>query len=197
MRKKRITEAERVAQGCNCAYSNSKHAKYCWFKEQTSLPEQLHSWYLEAVKKLKPESFNPNANKPYSEITDEQKSIDIYIANKITNLFSQEKEKWTETILCAAIWYKSAPSAHFQPRNIHKGVVVSGYRHSHCLAIFVSLTGKRGVEVEAGEMVQGFLTSKNRFVDRKEAQIIHKTTVGKSFDPNGYRGEELFSEDLY
>lgn len=62
-------------------------------KEQTNLPEQLHSWYLEAVKELKPESFNPNANKPYSEITDEQKSIDIYIANKITDLISQEKEK--------------------------------------------------------------------------------------------------------
>lgn len=67
-------------------------------KKQTNLPEQLHSWYLEAVKELKPESFNPNANKPYSEITDEQKSIDIYIANKITNLFSQEKEKWIREI---------------------------------------------------------------------------------------------------
>lgn len=115
----------------------------------------------------------------------------------MTGLTDYKNNMEKETILCAAIWYKGAPSAHFQPRNIHKGVVVSGYRHGHCLAIFVSLTGKRGVEVEAGEMVQGFLTSKNRFVDRKEAQIIHKATVGKSFDPDGYRGEELFSEDLY
>lgn len=46
-------------------------------------PEQLHDWYLEAVKRLKPESFNPNAQKPYEDLTDEQKYIDKYIANKI------------------------------------------------------------------------------------------------------------------
>ena len=46
-------------------------------------PEQLHEWYLEAVKRLKPESFNPNAQKPYEDLTDEQKYIDKYIANKI------------------------------------------------------------------------------------------------------------------
>ena len=46
-------------------------------------PEQLHTWYLEAVKELHPESFNPNANKPYSELTDEQRFIDKYISDKI------------------------------------------------------------------------------------------------------------------
>ncbi len=45
--------------------------------------EQLHKWYLEATRELKPESFNPNAQKPYSELTDEQKFIDKYIADKI------------------------------------------------------------------------------------------------------------------
>lgn len=48
------------------------------------LPEKLHEWYLEAVKEQHPESYNPKANKPYSELTEEQKFIDKYIAEKIT-----------------------------------------------------------------------------------------------------------------
>ena len=46
-------------------------------------PETLHQWYLEAVKKLKPESYNPNAQKPYSELTKEQKFIDEFIATAL------------------------------------------------------------------------------------------------------------------
>ena len=46
-------------------------------------PEQLHQWYLDAIKLLKPESYNPDANKPYSELTEEQKTIDKFIANRI------------------------------------------------------------------------------------------------------------------
>lgn len=48
-------------------------------------PEQLHKWYLEAIESLKPESFNPDAQKSYESLTDEQKNIDKYIANKINN----------------------------------------------------------------------------------------------------------------
>lgn len=50
-------------------------------------PEQLHMWYLEAVENLSPSDFNPKANKPYSELTDEQKYIDKYIADKINQRF--------------------------------------------------------------------------------------------------------------
>ena len=46
-------------------------------------PEQLHKWYLEATTKLHPESFNPNAQKSYSELTEEQKFIDKYISDAI------------------------------------------------------------------------------------------------------------------
>lgn len=47
--------------------------------------ENLHIWYLEAVKELHPESFNPNANKPYSELTEEQRFIDKYIRDKVVD----------------------------------------------------------------------------------------------------------------
>ena len=46
-------------------------------------PEFLHNEYLKTVKHLHPESFNPVANKPYAELTDEQKSIDKFIAQAI------------------------------------------------------------------------------------------------------------------
>jgi len=46
-------------------------------------PQQLHVLYLEATKSLHPESYNPNAQKSYDELTDEQRQIDEYIAEKI------------------------------------------------------------------------------------------------------------------
>lgn len=45
-------------------------------------PQNMHEWYLEATQKLHPESFNPNAQKPYEELTEEQKFIDKYMAEK-------------------------------------------------------------------------------------------------------------------
>jgi len=47
--------------------------------------EQLHKWYLQAIKLLHPESYNPNAQKPYDELTEEQKSIDKFIVDRINN----------------------------------------------------------------------------------------------------------------
>jgi len=46
-------------------------------------PEDLHNWYLEATKELNPDSYNPNAQKPFSELTEEQKFIDKFICEKI------------------------------------------------------------------------------------------------------------------
>ena len=99
-----------------------------------------------------------------------------------------------EFILCAAIWYKEQPTAKFLPANITIGIVIGGYRHPHCIHTFVALTGKRSVAPECGEYQQGFLTSTNRFVDRKEAALIaviaNQVNVTKV-------GKELYSEDLY
>ncbi|HUW43844.1 MAG TPA: hypothetical protein VMV95_02710 [Bacillota bacterium] len=58
--------------------------------------EDLHNFYLEAVKELKPESFNPNANKPYSEMTEEQKFIDKFILEKIFEFYRAEAVKWVK-----------------------------------------------------------------------------------------------------
>ncbi|MCB1712421.1 MAG: hypothetical protein KDH96_08075 [Candidatus Riesia sp.] len=96
-----------------------------------------------------------------------------------------------ERILCAAIWLKEVDRAHHRPINTPGGVVVCGHRHGHCISQIVALTGKR--LPEQGEHVQGFLTNKNRFVDRKEAAKIWVANGGKL----NYSDEDLYSEDIY
>lgn len=105
-----------------------------------------------------------------------------------------------EYILCAAIWYKQMSpvdkiSPHSNPSNINEGIVVIGKSHAHCIGILGYLTGKRSVTVEVGEYEQGFLTSKNRFVDRTEAFIIAKEN--KQIGLATCHNSKLFSEDLY
>jgi hypothetical protein len=99
-----------------------------------------------------------------------------------------------EKIVCAAIWYKEQTTAKILPNNIKEGIVVGGLRHSYCIATFVALTGKRSVLPECGEYVQGFLTTKDRFVDRNEAMGIAKAS-GQVTSKQSF--EELYSEDLY
>jgi hypothetical protein len=108
------------------------------------------------------------------------------------------KEKTTEYILCAAIWYKELPLINegplrlrgFSPYNVDKGVVMSGWRHSNCMYQMVGITGLSNYQ--AGENIQGFLTNKNRFVDRKEGGEI-AFAAGQTDELK----TTLYSEDLY
>ena len=97
-----------------------------------------------------------------------------------------------EIILCAAIWYKEIePRATHRPKNTPGGVVLCGYRHGDIISQVIALTGKRHHEL--GESIQGFLTNKNRFVNREEAARIFIQNGGEL----QYHINELFSEDLY
>jgi len=77
-------------------------------KSDEELAEQLHTWYLEATKKIQPNSYNKNAQKKYSDLTEEQKFIDRYIAKKVVKLCKIVKEltkqEATEEILKK--WFK-------------------------------------------------------------------------------------------
>ena len=102
-----------------------------------------------------------------------------------------------EKILCSSIWYKDLPLiregfANQNPINVDRGIVFCGHRHPHCMYSMIAITGKRSVTPEVGEYIQGFLTNKNRFVDRKEAAII-------AFDAGQIEKQKqtLYSEDLY
>jgi len=95
-----------------------------------------------------------------------------------------------ETILCAAIWLKDVERPTHRPINTPGGVVLCGYRHGHIIGQIVQLTGKKLHEFDN---VQGFLTSRNRFLNREEAGKIHIENGGKL----QYHKTDLFSEDLY
>lgn len=102
-----------------------------------------------------------------------------------------------EYIMCSAIWYKDLPLVktfehNILPVNCDRGIVFCGFRHPHCMYSMCSITGKRSVETEVGEYEQGFLTSKNRFVDRKEAAKI-AFERGQIPEPK----ETLYSEDVW
>lgn len=95
-----------------------------------------------------------------------------------------------EIILCAAIWYKDFPPALYQPKNIDKGVVLCGHRHTGIIHQHVILLGKK--QSEMGKYEQGFITNTNRFVNREEAAIIAFLS-SQINEPK----KQLFSEDLY
>lgn len=110
-----------------------------------------------------------------------------------------EKDK-EEYILCSAIWYKDLvlkkpevlEARGFRPYNVDKGIVFCGWRHLNCLYQMVAITGLR--QCEAGEEIQGFLTSKNMFIGREEAAIM-AFNLGQI--DKIYEGKELFSEDIW
>lgn len=99
--------------------------------------------------------------------------------------------KGEEQILCAAIWLQEAERAAHRPINTPGGVVICGFRHGDCISSIVALTRKK--LYEHGAHIQGFLTNKNRFVNRKEGAEIWIKNGGKL----NYSTDTLYSEDLY
>lgn len=88
-----------------------------------------------------------------------------------------------ERIICAAI------------KLVKSGKVYYGHRHPHCIEAMnaeLSWTMNRQ-EISAIDKIQGFITSENRFIDRKEAAKIWVEQGGKI----NYSTEELYSEDIY
>lgn len=99
------------------------------------------------------------------------------------------------TIVCSAIWYQDFQTMTYLPENCDKGVVLCGIRHTQIIQQLAALTGKRTVTHApdgVGNFKQGFLTSENRFVERKEAAIIAYRSGQIETDK-----AELFSEDIW
>lgn len=100
-----------------------------------------------------------------------------------------------ERIVCAANQYTNHNG---------KNVVIAGVRHA-CDVMYSSYKGHNSGEdiLYKSTEVQGFLTSKHRFVDRKEAwkitleqrQIVR--LVGSQSIDSAFEDTELFSENLY
>jgi len=88
-----------------------------------------------------------------------------------------------EVCLCAAL--KTAD-----------GYVIRGHRHDDCIQTAIKM--KKQIDRQADHTGQGFLTSRGRFVTRREAMKIQIAAGIQSVAfEGGYRGDILFSEDLY
>lgn len=90
-----------------------------------------------------------------------------------------------EIIICAAIRVD--------------GYIWRGHRHGHALQAMNDemLWEHSRHEITGMNKEEGFITSLNRFVGRQEARKIFEAGGFKSVDKDGFRGDILFSEDLY
>lgn len=101
--------------------------------------------------------------------------LSLLLADALANIEALDKQN-QEICICAAI-------------QLADGRTIRGHRHDDCIQTAIKWKAK------ASEHVQGFMTSYNRFVDRKEGMLLQKMAGIESI--NGYRGDILFSEDLY
>ena len=89
-----------------------------------------------------------------------------------------------EIIICAAIKLEDT------------GKIYYGHRHNHCITAMTDNLSwyMNRQEISKLKTIQGFITSNNRFVDRKEAMIIAKENNQIISNSNS---DKLYSEDLY
>lgn len=76
------------------------------------------------------------------------------------------------------------------------GTTFAGHRHHHCLSM-IHMTFGVACPFARETWVQGFMTTRGRFVTRREAWMMRVREDLPSASPDGYRGCELYSEDLY
>ena len=91
-----------------------------------------------------------------------------------------------EYIMCAACYVDDGVEYNFKPYNIDKGLVYGGWRHSNVMETMPKESVKG--------CIRGFLTTKNRFLDREQALELVKTTGQLK---NKLIGGILTSEDLW
>lgn len=97
----------------------------------------------------------------------------------------------TEYVMCAANHYDDGEDYQFQPYNIETGFIIGGWRHA-CIGnayMAANINAKRW-----DDCTQGFLTTKNRFLNREEAYELVKSN-GQLTKP--LLGGMLTSEDLW
>lgn len=73
------------------------------------------------------------------------------------------------------------------------GRIFRGHRHNDALAV----AGAIGLKQRSGHENQGFITSRNRYVDRKEGCQLQRAAGIDSVSDLPYLHDELYSEDLY
>jgi hypothetical protein len=74
------------------------------------------------------------------------------------------------------------------------GLIIRGHRHCDC---YHNLSQRPNHGLKETQCDEGFITSRNRYVSREEARQLQEAAGIPSADKGGYRGNILYSEDLY
>jgi hypothetical protein len=141
------------------------------------------NWSIEAQELCLAIESNAANNDPIQRKGESEQQM----KEEIPNIFLEKKQR--EFIICAAIHYDDGQVHPHQPVNVKTGIISAGRRHHNC---FTLLNDAFGRKITQGHLMQGFLTSEDRFVQRKEAATIAFNSKQISSD-----NECLFSEDLY
>jgi len=138
------------------------------------------------------EEFGHALSRSYSEMTFNLEAVKLLSSYRPIHTDATEPSPsvdgkvWVQSeqefIVCSAIEYFRHPT---QP------IIVCGLRHNDCINTYYNLTGDQTHDEE-----QGFLTSKNRFVNRIEAGQI-ALDCGQIKELKYYGGKMLDSSDLY
>lgn len=96
------------------------------------------------------------------------------------------------------MWYDDGKARTIQPRNIKSGIVACGFRHGNCWTQLEEIFGEENIDKT--KLTSGFLTSRFRFVDRKEGyDVAHQSNqillISNEREPEWIG--RLRSEDLY
>ena len=116
------------------------------------------------------------------DILSDMASLDANYAAELLALTMLKKEEKMEICICAGIKDTT-------------GYIWRGHRHADCISS--AIEAGRSIPHTGEKDWQGFVTSKNRFVNRYEGMKLQLAAKIESADRGGYRGNRLFSEDLY
>ena len=87
-----------------------------------------------------------------------------------------------EIVICSAV-------------RMNDGYIVRGHRHSDAIRTAHGIPRYQDERPHGDN--QGFVTSLNLYVTREEGYVLQRNAGIPSIDSVGYKGESLYSEDLY
>ena len=174
------------------------------------MKELLELYYGKKVKHFKfvqyvyPKQYNDKeiyeteVEEPYYEVNFEEdnKSVKYIDLNELIAFsFLKNNTNKEKIISSAVVFWNNNSQTEFRNPNNDEGVLMAGKSHDKIYKTIKSLTGKIELDNpknEFGEFQEGFLTSTNRFVDRKEAWLIAKQN--NQLTEEGFLKNELYSE---
>lgn len=157
--------------------------------KEAKTTSDMYTEQLEINKKLREE--NRALNEKILTLTGDNTDLMTQVAQ--CDVTKYRDGHLQELIISAAVWVQDGIEHAHQPNNIATGFVVTGRRHAHC---FYTISLMKDYRLTPKD--QGFITTTNRYLDRKEArELAIATGQYHPMDDRPANKDGLFSEDIY